>query len=417
MRITWLVTALILAAAHPAIAQRNGPSSNPNTGNTNPGASPGNNPSNTNNFPGNTNRNTIPQNPSNFPQQPPTIFLSGTVLMDDGSKPNSDITIERVCNGNPRPEAHTDSKGHFSFQLGQNSMAFADASVSSANDGFGPMGQPGAGFPSASSRLGDTRGVNGYGSLLMNCELRASYPGYRSDSISLAQRRPMDNPNVGTIVLHRLSNVQGTTISATTAMAPKKAQKDYDKGLQLAQKGQLEQAEKHLQQAVDLYPKYAVAWFHLGGVQQVQGNIASAKKSYQASIEADSRYVSPYDRLALIAAQEGKWEDAEAFSKQVIRLNPVEFPSSFLYNALASYNLKKTDEAEKSVKEVLKLDTAHHYPQAENLLAQLLLEKGNYSDAATHLRAYLALVPNAQNADVLKQQLLKIEQATATAPK
>ena len=50
---------------------------------------------------------------------PRPIFLSGRVLFDDGSKPSRDIVIQRVCMGNPRPEGYTDSKGHFSFQLGQ----------------------------------------------------------------------------------------------------------------------------------------------------------------------------------------------------------------------------------------------------------------------------------------------------------
>jgi len=123
--------------------------------------------------------------------------------------------------------------------------------------------------------------------------------------------------------------------------------------------------------------------------------------------------VSPYDQLARLSAQEGKWEDAANFSKQVISLNPVEFPSSFWYNAIATYNLKRADEAEKSVKDLLKLDTRHNYPDAENMMAQILLDRGNYPEAASHLRTYLTLVPNAKNADALKQILLKIDQASA----
>ena len=67
--------------------------------------------------------------------------------------------------------------------------------------------------------------------------------------------------------------------------------------------------------------------------------------------------------------------------------------------------------------EILKLDTGHKYPQAEGLLAQIMIEKRNYAEAATHLRAYLGLVPNAKNADDLKQQLQKLEQASAEVKK
>jgi hypothetical protein len=79
--------------------------------------------------------------------------------------------------------------------------------------------------------MGNANGMGGVRERdLFSCELRASLPGFRSDVVSLANRRFMDNPEVGTIVLHRLGNVEGLTISATTMAAPKDAKKAYDKG-------------------------------------------------------------------------------------------------------------------------------------------------------------------------------------------
>src|SRR4051812_48405793 len=65
------------------------------------------------NIPGN-----YPNNPNNFPTVQRPIFLSGKVMFDDGSQPTMDVRIERVCAGTPHVEAHTDSKGRFSFQVG-----------------------------------------------------------------------------------------------------------------------------------------------------------------------------------------------------------------------------------------------------------------------------------------------------------
>jgi tetratricopeptide (TPR) repeat protein len=247
--------------------------------------------------------------------------------------------------------------------------------------------------------------------------LRAAYPGYRSDTIPLANHRALDDPNIGTIILHRLMNVKGSTISLTPAEAPKPAQKNYQKGLQLVAKGKFDEAEERFEQATEAYPKFAVAWFALGQTQQRNNQTNEARKSYQAAIDADNKYVSPYDQLALLAAQQGRWEDAAKFSKEAIDLNPVEFPASFWYSAVSNYNLKKPDEAEKSAQALLKLDTMHRFPEAESLLAQLALEKRDYPDAATHLRSYLQLAPNAKNADALKAELLKIEEANAQTKK
>lgn len=400
-----------------AFAQRSSPSPSPGVGSTNTPGSTGNigSPSRgttTSPFPGSTSNST-----TTGPWETRPLFLSGRVMFDDGNQPNSQIRIERVCSGNPKLEGHTDSKGRFSIQM--DSQMVMDTDAADASMGGGGMGPGGPGAPgSGQSPMSNTGRFGGSSpsDRYWNCELRASYPGYRSDYIELGTRRSLDDPNVGTIVLHHLGSSQGSTVSLTTALAPKHAQKEYEKGTQLAQKGKFEEAEKHLTAATDSYPKYAIAWFALGQVEQREGRTDDARKSYQAAITADPKYVNPYDQLALLSVQGSKWEEAANFSKQAMSLDPEEFPSSLWYNAYANYKLKKPDDAVKSAQNLLKRDTAHHYPQAERLLTQIYLEKGDYSNAATHLRTYLSLDPHAQDADALRQMLLKIEQASNQKP-
>ena len=411
-------TAACLLWMGPAFAQQKpgggagnnrGGTTGPPSGNVPANIPNGNNNGSTGSVPYGTQNQTTPYpNPQQM-QRP--IFLSGVVLFDDGTPANHNIRIERVCSGQAHLEAHTDSKGRFSFQLGQNMMVDTDASDPT------PNGFNGRSNNSSMSPMGSFNAFGNNSRDLWNCELRASYPGYRSDTVELGTRHDMDSPDVGVIVLHRLGNVQGTTISVTTALAPKNAQKDYRKALQLAKKGKLEEAEAKLQSATELYPKYADAWYTLGQIQQKGGRADEARKSYQSAIAADSKFVGPYFQMALLAAQQGNWEDAAKFSQQVISLDPVEYPASLWCNAVANYRLKHTAEAEKSTRELLKLDTRHKFPDANSMMAQLLLDKGNYAEAAGYLRTYLTLVPDAKNADSLKQVLLKIDQAkTALAP-
>jgi Tfp pilus assembly protein PilF len=414
-RIALLLLAGLGILGENALAQQGGaqgaappPAGSPGAGS--PGAgSPGRTPTNPNNPNPYSIPRTNPNDNNNGPFANRPIFLSGKVMFDDGAPTNSDIRIERVCGASQRLEAHTDSKGRFSFQLGGNTTLDTDASDSGIGAGFGRE-QNGRNSPFSQGNRG---GLDG----LFGCEIRASYPGYRSDTIPLANRHALDDPELGTIILHRLANVKGSTISLTTAAAPKAARKNYEKGMQLAEKGKFEEAEKHLLEATNVYPKFAAAWFTLGQVQQRENKPGEARKAYEAAIEADKKFVSPYDQLALLAAQGGSWEDAAKYSQQAIELNPVEFPSAFWYNAIANYNLKKAGEAEKSAKALLKVDTRHRYPQVESMLAQFAVNRGEYVEAATHLRAYLALVPNAKDADTLKAQLQKIDEATAAAKK
>lgn len=345
-----------------------------------------------------------------FPDMQRPIFLSGKVVLEDGTPPPDSVVIERVCNGIARPEAYTDSKGRFSFQLGQNQHMMQDASVSSAADsGFG--GSPGVGnsrgFPGGSSGRGITERD------LMGCELRANLAGYRSEIVNLSGRRVMDNPDVGTIILRRMGNVEGFTISATSALAPKDAKKAYEKGREAAKKQKWADAQKEFEKATQLYPKYAVAWYDLGRMHERSDKIEEARKCYAQSLEADPKFASPYLQIAGLQARENKWQEVADTTDRVIKMNPFDFPLAFFYNSVANLNLRKLDEAEKSALEGKKIDTRRTIPKIDHVLGIILANKQDYSSAAQHLKSYLLAAPNAPDAEVVRKQLAELEKSLA----
>ncbi len=367
--------------------------------------------------PGNTGRNPFPgqtQDPNQqqrMPEMQRAIYLSGKVMLDDGTPPPEPVTIERVCNGSPRPEGYTDSKGRFSFELGRNTAMMADASTNMGNDGFG------GGMPGQPQRGGF--GNSGFGgnsnieSQLMGCELRASLPGFRSDMVSLAGRRVMDNPDVGTIVLHRLANVEGFTFSATSGLAPKDAKKAFEKSRDLLKKKKLPEAQKELEKATSLYPKYATAWYDLGRVYEAQNQVEPARKAFQASIDADPKYVNPYLNLSGIFAKEANWEKTAELTAKAVKLNPFEYPTMYFYNSVANLNLQKLDEAEKSAREARKLDAKNRIPKIDHVLGIILAQKRDLPGAKDSLSAYLKASPNAGDADAVKKQLEQIDKLIA----
>ena len=335
-------------------------------------------------------------------QQQRTFFFSGKVMLSDGTPPPDQVVIERVCNGIARPEAYTDSKGRFQFQLGQNSAMMADASVASGDPFGGPGMGGGMGGP-----MGRGQGINERD--LMGCELRASLAGFRSDVVSLAGRRSLDNPDVGTIILHRLAKVDGFTFSGTTAFAPKDARKAYDKGREASKKKKWADAEKELTKAVTTYPKFAAAWFELGMVYHQQSKVEEARKAYNESIKADEKFVNPYGVLARLAAGEKKWEEAADYSGKLIRLNPYFSPDAYFVSAVANLNLNRLDRAEEHSREAAKMDTQHRNPRINHVLAVILAQKQDYAGAAASLRDFLKFAPKAPEAEQIKQQLAEME--------
>jgi tetratricopeptide (TPR) repeat protein len=340
------------------------------------------------------------------------VFLSGKVMVDDGTPPPETVVIERVCNGVTRPEAYTDSKGHFSFQLGQNTGAvMADASVGSGWDGMGGSGMMGS---SRSGMGGDVR--DGFTERqLQGCEIRAALPGYRSDVISLAQHRAFDNPELGVIVLHRMGKVEGRIISATNLAAPKDARKALEKAQDALKKKKLEEAEKQLQKAVEIYPKYATAWFELGRLQEGRNQAEAARLSYRRALEADPKFITPYLHVALLAAREQKWKDVAEATDRALQLDPYDYPQAYFYNSVANFNLQNLDAAEKSAREAKKLDTEHRIPKVEHLLGVILAQRRDYTGAAEQMRTYLKMAPRAQDADAVRKQLADIERLTGEA--
>jgi len=358
---------------------------------------------------------TTPQYPTSDPRRDPSfqemrrpIYLSGRVMMDDGVPPPDFITMYLVCNGQPRPQGYTDSKGRFSISLGDNNAMTPDASVGSTNDPFGNASGD-RGFPGS---MGPGRGGMTERDL-MNCELKAELPGYRSDVISLAGRRVMDNPEIGTIILHRLANVEGFTFSMTTAMAPKDAKKAYEKGLDRSKKKKFADAQPELEKAVNLYPKYAVAWYELGRAYNAQKQDDKARDAFLKSTEADPKFVSPQLELLQFAVNERNWEKIEKQAGTVIRLNPYISPQVWFFHSVASYNLKNLDAAEKSAREAAKLDTNHRNPKINHLLGVILADKGEYSSALDQMRTYLASAPNAPDAANVKTMVTELEKLSA----
>ena len=139
----------------------------------------------------NTTTPTTPTQPNVSIPQP--IYVSGRVMLEDGTPPPEPAVIETVCNGNPHGEGYTDAKGYFGFELGsRNNAMIQDASeFSSYNPLSGnTMSNPAGSL--SSSPLGGG-GMDSAARKYMGCDLQAKLNGYRSQSVP-RRRRPMDDP-------------------------------------------------------------------------------------------------------------------------------------------------------------------------------------------------------------------------------
>ena len=344
-------------------------------------------------------------NPSNVPSPPRldtnrSFFLSGKVRADDGTPLTDAPSIQSLCKGRIRTEAYTDSKGNFSFEVSRLKERELGGVVGDA---------------STSSSSLDSRGSQGnIADQWKDCELQAVLPGFTSQLVELASRiQDFGNIDVGTIVLHRLEQVEGFTISATTAGAPSKAKKDYDKGRELQKQQKWDAALEKFGKAVELYPQYAVAWLEMGRVQEQEKDPVAARQSFQHAISADSKFITPYQELAQLAFRDKQWQELLDTTTEILRLNPVNFPQHWFLNATANYYLQRYDAAEQSAIKGIQVDSERRVPQLEQVLGVVLAKKQDYHGALDHIRKYLALAPNAADAEVAQKQAQELERLSA----
>jgi TolA-binding protein len=343
------------------------------------------------------------------------IYISGKVAIEDGSPPPENVTIERVCSGISKAVAYTNAKGHFSFQWGNLNMIVADAS----DAGSGPTGTANSGGFGGLQSTGGTNvlATDPFGSRMMNCGLRASAAGFTSSTVNLFNRRPGDNPDIGVLVLRRIGGVEGVSVSVTSMMAPKIAKKAYQDGLHTALKGKYADAARDFEKAIAAYPRYADAWAKLGEMRTKQGAGEPARTAFLKAIECDPKLVQPYVELGLLAAKDAKWEEAATYLDRAVALDPVDFPQVWYTDAVANYNLKRYEAAEKSARAALKLDPRRANPRSGYLLGLVLAEKRDYAGAREQLSAYVKLSPNAPDVSQAKVQLGEFEKLRAAEQK
>ncbi len=231
----------------------------------------------------------------------------------------------------------------------------------------------------------------------------------------------MNNTNVGVIVLHSRGKKAEGMVSVAGLQVPAKARREYEKGSESLEKGNLADAEKSLRKAIEEYPKFAEAWLRLGDLEQRRKNMEGAMTDFQEAINADPNFALPYLRMAFLSALTSNWEQTRKLTERLLALDPVNFPLGYYYNAVAEFNLNHLPQAETNALRAESLDKLHSEPRVELLLASIYTAKGELSAAADHYRAYLKLVPDGPlnervKADLAKTEDLAKSQSAAASP-
>jgi tetratricopeptide repeat protein len=358
---------------------------------------------------------------SSQPVQPDmdfVMFLYGRVVTDDGTPVPHDASVEVVCNEKVRQKAYTAPGGTFNIQMGSRNDSVLDASDD----------------PSSRQIVGTQPSLGGGIAPhdFAKCELRASAGGFHSNRRSLMDLTPSDrNVDLGAIVMERVTKVKGATISATPYKASENARKAYEKGLHAEKNGKLADARKYFEEAVDMNPRYASAWFRLGTVLEKEKETDSARAAYTKATAIDTQFLPPYLSLASMAYGAQDWAGVLQLTGHVIAVDPLSYGNesvyvvdldewspadAYFYNAVANYKLDRIEEAQKSAVKAEHVDLLMRAPELHLLLAEIFTQGKNYGLAIAELETFLELAPHAKEGELVREHVAQLEKLSHATP-
>ncbi len=216
-------------------------------------------------------------------------------------------------------------------------------------------------------------------------------------------------------------SASGPTVSAHQLGVPSKAQKEFDKGLDLmSSKADYHGAIAAFDRAIAIFPDYYEAYALEGTAYEGLSDTPSAEKAMRKSIElSSSKYPVALYFLAGLLNTTNRYAEAESLARQCVALDDSSWHAHFEL-AHALLGLRKLDEAEASADRARDLKPDN--PRVFLLLANIHAGQRNYNAFIQDLDSFLALNPTGPMADQVRkdraqaQQALRDSQSAAPPP-
>src|SRR6266850_6922848 len=149
------------------------------------------------------------------------------------------------------------------------------------------------------------------------------------------------------------------------------------RGIELADRGWLDEAIREFKKAIELDPNSAHAHDNLATVYSEKKLYREALREYLTALELEPDSPTAHYNLACFLATHGQ-DMAVAQYKEAIELDP-EYPDAHLNLGLTHADLGRTDEAMKELNTAIELDPTDAFPRHE--LAALQMDEGDYRSA------------------------------------
>jgi TolA-binding protein len=187
---------------------------------------------------------------------------------------------------------------------------------------------------------------------------------------------------------------------------PKKTIKEFEKGVEAAKHGRIDEAIERYEKAISNSPDFYPAHNNLGSAFLTRQQFAEAQSQFEAAIKDNQNDAEARFNLANLLLLTQRYDDAAVEIQEGFKRQPVSAFGHFLQGSLYSHT-DRPELAEKSLLTALNLDPK--MSQAYLQLVNLYLRQRRPSDAIGKLETYLKEFPDTQFSPKARELLKRLQ--------
>ncbi|MBV8274143.1 MAG: tetratricopeptide repeat protein [Verrucomicrobia bacterium] len=162
-------------------------------------------------------------------------------------------------------------------------------------------------------------------------------------------------------------------------------------GVALGQKGQVDEAVAQFQKALELGPEYARGHYNFGYTLLQKGQLDEAVAQFQKALEINPNYVEAHTNLGLALLQKGQVDDAVAQFQKAAEIDPNSFMTHYNFG-VALVKKRQLNDAVGQYQRALEINPKSL--EAHYNLGLALFQKRQPDEAITQFREVLRLKPD-----------------------
>jgi tetratricopeptide (TPR) repeat protein len=226
-----------------------------------------------------------------------------------------------------------------------------------------------------------------------------SYEGFNTEYIHV---QPLNQDDTA------VKSTQGS-ISAADLKIPEKARKEFDKGNEAAAKGDSKKASERYEKAIELYPKYAMAYNNLGVIYMKTNDKVHAQEVWNKALEMDPTLATANINIARLDVMDHDYPAAILLLERALAVQPTSGEVLLLMSE-AQFLAGHVDEALLYSRKVDAIADHQKYEMAR-IIAGRALEAQNHTDLARiEYEVLLKEAPSAPEAEEARKSIARLDE-------